>query len=71
MQETKTKSVCPLCGQENQCAMATGYKPGGDLPVCWCASVEIPLAVLQQIPPGVTNAACICRSCVGTRDSAG
>jgi len=51
---------CPLCGQPNDCQLCTVAAYKG---VCWCAKVEIPDALIAQVPPDLRNKNCICRAC--------
>lgn len=51
---------CPLCGGPNGCAPAVSGT--FDSP-CWCTTVEIPAAVLAQVPAAQRGQACICRAC--------
>jgi hypothetical protein len=53
--------TCPLCGGDNQCAMASGKAPES----CWCVSVEIAPTVLQRLPADAIGKVCICGACVG------
>jgi hypothetical protein len=53
--------LCPLCGKPNQCAMADcGKAP--DKP-CWCKSQQFSQQLLEQVPKGKRNRACICKRC--------
>ncbi len=52
---------CPLCGQANDCQLCTPDPYKGP---CWCARVEIPEALLVQVPTELRNRTCICRDCV-------
>jgi len=52
---------CPLCGQPNECQLCTDAAYKGP---CWCATAEIPEALLAQVPPDLRNKSCICRNCV-------
>ncbi|MEJ0035834.1 MAG: cysteine-rich CWC family protein [Gammaproteobacteria bacterium] len=55
---------CPLCGEANLCAVASGV---GN---CWCFSLEIPDEVLERIPEEARQRACVCQPCAsGRRDS--
>lgn len=54
-------SQCPLCGAPNNCQMCTMEAYKGP---CWCATVEIPQALLARVPGGLRQHACICRKCV-------
>lgn len=54
-------SCCPLCGNENNCAMARGAT---DAVSCWCYGVQIPVELVikfQETPPEERH--CICREC--------
>jgi predicted Fe-S protein YdhL (DUF1289 family) len=48
---------CPLCGQDNRCAMVRGSSP------CWCAEATIPAEVLAAIPSDLRGVACVCPRC--------
>lgn len=48
---------CPLCGEENQCALARGR---GN---CWCFSRSIPDEVLARVPLEAQEKACVCERC--------
>ncbi|TAG26893.1 MAG: hypothetical protein EAZ37_07030 [Burkholderiales bacterium] len=56
-------SLCPLCGQANQCAMeiekATGIAQGP----CWCVGMDFSADLLSSIPKAAQNQACICATC--------
>jgi hypothetical protein len=52
---------CPLCGGPNDCQFCTAAAYKGP---CWCARVEIPEALLSQVPVEFRNKACVCRVCV-------
>jgi hypothetical protein len=52
---------CPLCGQPNECQLTTASPWKGP---CWCAKLEIPEALLAQVPAELRNRACLCRSCI-------
>jgi len=54
-------SLCPLCQQPNDCQLCTTAAYKG---ACWCMTVEIPEALLAQVPADSRNKACICRDCV-------
>ncbi len=54
---------CPLCHQPNECQLCTVAAYKGP---CWCAQVEIPEALLAQIPPDLHNQACLCQNCITT-----
>ncbi|HUA66694.1 MAG TPA: cysteine-rich CWC family protein [Alphaproteobacteria bacterium] len=52
---------CPLCGNPNNCQLCATDPYKGP---CWCAKVEIPDALLAQVPLDLRNKACICRHCI-------
>jgi hypothetical protein len=54
-------SVCPLCGQPNDCQLCTMDAYKGP---CWCAKMTIPSELIEQVPVELKNKACICRECV-------
>jgi hypothetical protein len=59
MAESPDPSRCPLCGVPNGCAKVAG----ADAAACWCMSVEIAPAVLEQIPEAARDRACVCAAC--------
>ena len=50
---------CPLCGQNNRCAVAQG------LPAeqCWCMTASLDRSALDRIPPAERGLRCICPAC--------
>lgn len=54
------KSLCPLCGGSNACAMT---QADGAQPECWCMKVKIGSDVLAKVPEPAGGAACICARC--------
>jgi len=56
-----TAEQCPLCGNLNHCQLCAIDPHKGP---CWCAKVEIPDALVAQVPEDMRNKACICRDCV-------
>lgn len=60
MPETSSPaSLCPLCGQQNECAIVAG-RPAQ---ACWCMAARIPAEVLAAIPPAARGTACVCPGC--------
>ena len=55
-------TLCPLCGQSNNCAMEIEKSTGQKQEPCWCVSVEFPKELLARLPEGA--AGCICNQCV-------
>ena len=57
-------ACCPLCQQNNQCAMT---RPDCSNPHdCWCMQLDekIPEELLEQLPPEVRGQRCVCQRCV-------
>lgn len=54
------RSLCPLCGGENDCKAAKGEGHAG----CWCMAAKIPKGLLERIPPEQRGKACVCKRCV-------
>jgi Cysteine-rich CWC len=52
---------CPVCGADNQCAMAAG---DADQP-CWCYSATISAEALAAIPEADVGRRCLCPACAG------
>jgi len=46
---------CPLCGQPNQCALASGQPARS----CWCMAP----GALAALPEGLRGQVCICAAC--------
>ncbi|MGM0873467.1 MAG: cysteine-rich CWC family protein [Bacillota bacterium] len=51
-------SKCPLCNEENNCAITEGEKPES----CWCMKVSISKQLLENISLGGND--CICKKCI-------
>ncbi|WP_306416477.1 MULTISPECIES: cysteine-rich CWC family protein [Paenibacillus] len=52
--------ICPLCGNDNQCAYQAGRPPQE----CWCMNISVPKALLEKIPSELRRKACVCKRCV-------
>ncbi|MBB5188161.1 MULTISPECIES: cysteine-rich CWC family protein [Zhongshania] len=50
---------CPLCGQNNQCAVAAGSAPSN----CWCMTATLDTAAKQQAASLAGPQRCICAAC--------
>jgi hypothetical protein len=59
--ENLDPTLCPLCGGENNCRLCSAEC---DKDSCWCAKVNVPPALLEQVPSALKNQACICQPCV-------
>lgn len=55
--------VCPLCGQENHCAMAAVGGTATTDP-CWCTNQQFPATLLEKVPVAARDKFCICQSCL-------
>lgn len=53
-------TLCPLCGQRNQCAQADSATPVHD---CWCFAAAIAPGALERLPADQRNRACLCPRC--------
>ena len=54
------KSICPICGNPNNC----GYENGLTHEGCWCEKIKVPKELREQIPAEVRGKACICKKCI-------
>ncbi|MFZ2298993.1 MAG: cysteine-rich CWC family protein [Aquabacterium sp.] len=52
--------LCPLCGQANACAQASGSP--ADAP-CWCSNLTFSLELLARVPEAQRDVNCICEAC--------
>ena len=50
---------CPLCGEENRCAIAAGSSEP-----CWCAGETFPVELLARVPAEAGPGRCVCRRCL-------
>lgn len=55
---TASAITCPLCGADNQCAMAAGKPPES----CWCFNTKLDEKVKAKAA-AVTDAQCVCPKC--------
>jgi hypothetical protein len=54
---------CPLCGQENQCAMEVERATGVKQAPCWCNQARFEASLLSRIPEHARGKACLCAAC--------
>ena len=54
---------CPLCGEENRCAMETARETGQPQPPCWCMAADFGKAPFGALPPASRGKACMCARC--------
>ncbi|AMO69501.1 hypothetical protein DOK_14354 [gamma proteobacterium BDW918] len=52
-------ALCPLCDQNNQCAVAAG----SDSSNCWCMTATLDTAAKQQAASMAGPQLCICAAC--------
>lgn len=57
--DNKDAGKCPLCGQDNQCAIAAGQSPES----CWCMSAKLSASALAALPEAERGVRCICPAC--------
>ncbi len=55
--------LCPLCGQENRCAMEMERSTGVKQEACWCTTALFSQELLAKVPPEAAGTACICAAC--------
>ena len=56
-------SVCPLCGQPNQCALEIERTTGKKQAACWCTQASFSADLLSRVPTKARDRACICARC--------
>ncbi|MBC7480557.1 MAG: cysteine-rich CWC family protein [Rhizobacter sp.] len=56
-------SLCPVCGQPNQCAMEMQRATGLEQKACWCTHVDFSRELLAKIRPELRGLSCICPRC--------
>jgi hypothetical protein len=56
-------SLCPLCGQPNQCAMEIEHATGVEQAPCWCTQVTFSQSLLDSIPATARQMSCVCAAC--------
>ena len=52
---------CALCGESNQCAMASAASTESP---CWCTQVSFTAELLASVPLNARGKVCICQRCV-------
>ncbi|WP_269617819.1 cysteine-rich CWC family protein [Zhongshania sp. BJYM1] len=52
-------ALCPLCQQENHCAVAAGKDPTS----CWCMNTKIDEAAKLRANDGGSTKRCLCKTC--------
>ncbi|MEX1664938.1 cysteine-rich CWC family protein [Zhongshania arctica] len=50
---------CPLCEQDNQCAVAAGNESSN----CWCMAVKIDQQAKNRANTGDCEKRCLCQQC--------
>ena len=57
-EKSSDASHCPLCGADNQCAIAAGNPPE----TCWCYNNTLDADVAAEAA-AITDAQCVCPAC--------
>jgi hypothetical protein len=57
------KSLCPLCGKTNKCAMEIEKTTGIKQAACWCVGMDFSADLLARVPPAAQAQTCICAAC--------
>lgn len=55
---------CPLCGDDNRCAMEVEKATGEPQPPCWCVTATFTPDLLARLPAEAQGQACICARCL-------
>lgn len=55
--------ICPICGEENRCAMTLPQSTGSTPKPCWCVTATFSPELLEKVPEESRNNACICLNC--------
>ncbi|MCB1699350.1 MAG: cysteine-rich CWC family protein [Pseudomonadales bacterium] len=55
--------TCPVCGQDNQCAVMAG-RPAD---TCWCAGTAISPEALAAVPADSIGKRCLCPGCARSK----
>jgi len=55
--------LCPLCGEQNRCAMEVARETGEPQAPCWCMAADFRNAPLAAVPQETRGKACICARC--------
>jgi len=53
------QKTCPVCGDDNTCAVAAGKDPQS----CWCWQTQISAPALDAIPAEAKGRVCLCPAC--------
>ncbi|TXS96380.1 cysteine-rich CWC family protein [Parahaliea maris] len=59
MKTSESVFYCPVCGRDNQCAVARG----GAIESCWCAATPIDHNALAAVPETERGKRCLCPAC--------
>ncbi len=62
-------SLCPLCGNANQCAMELEKETGVKQAACWCVGMDFSADLLARLPVSAQGQACICAVCAAKTGS--
>ncbi len=57
------RSLCPLCGKDNQCGMEIGKLTSMKQAACWCESMDFSADLLAGVPLSAQGQTCICPAC--------
>ncbi len=54
---------CPLCQQDNLCAMEMAKATGKEPERCWCVDMAFTPELLAKVPLAAKDKACVCQAC--------
>jgi hypothetical protein len=57
------KSLCPLCGKANKCAIEIEKVTGAKQAACWCVGMDFSADLLARVPTTAQGQSCICAAC--------
>ena len=54
---------CPLCREENECAVVQGRRQ------CWCFGVTVPRELVERLQREMPGSGCVCPQCATGKPS--
>ena len=59
---------CPLCGEDNRCAIELARATGEPQPPCWCMDARMSALAMKalqaRLPVHARGLACVCSACM-------
>lgn len=63
MNNLSNQTLCPICGESNECAQEIARATESPQEPCWCMTVTFSAELLDRVPEEAKNKACICEKC--------